>query len=59
MAQTEKDVELVSEIRKAVRRYAEGIRRAEDMGSQLIFEDALVEWVFVQVRKAGKRESGK
>ena len=52
MAQTKEDVEMVTEIRKAVRRYAEGIRRAEDMGSQLIYEDALVEWVFIQVRKA-------
>ena len=51
MAKTKEDVELVGEIRKAVRRYAEGIRRAEDMGSQLVYEDALVEWVFVQVRK--------
>lgn len=51
VAKTKEDVELVEETRKAVRRYAEGIRRAKDMGSQLVYEDALVEWIFVQVRK--------
>ena len=30
---TTKDVLLVEEIRKAVRRYADGIRRAEDIGA--------------------------
>lgn len=52
MAKTKEDLELVDEIRKAVRRYAEGIRGAEEMGSQLTYEDNLVEWVFIQVRKA-------
>lgn len=48
---TTKDVELVERIRKAVRRYGEGIRRAPDTGTQMVYEDGIVTWVFAQVRK--------
>jgi hypothetical protein len=45
------DQELKDEIRKAVRRYSDGIRQG-DMGSRLSYEDGLVDWAFTQVRKA-------
>lgn len=48
------DQELLNEIRKAVRRYAEGIRKAEDIGSQLAYEDGLVNWVYGRIANASK-----
>ncbi len=54
-----KDLALVEEIRKEVRQYVEGIRRAKDLVSQRALEDSFVIWVFTQIRKARKRESAK
>ncbi len=45
--------ELRDSARRAVRRYAEGIRSAEDHGAQLVYEDALVDWIVLQI--AGPR----
>ncbi len=48
--------ELRDSARKAVRKYAEGIRSAEDHGTQLVYEDALVDWICLKI--AGPRNCG-
>ncbi len=53
------DVKLVEEIRKAVRHYAGGVRRAKNLTSQRALEDSHVTWIFSQIRKARMREPGK
>ncbi len=45
------DSELKDQILKAVRRYAEGIRR-DDVRSQLSYEDCLRDWIFTRLRVA-------
>ncbi len=58
MAQTEKDVYLVEEVRKAVRRYKKGIRRAKNPASRRVLEDRLVTWIFTQIRKERNASPG-
>lgn len=52
------DRELRDQIRKAVRRYAVGIRR-DDVRCQLSYEDGLVLWIYDRIRKAEKQEPEK
>lgn len=52
---TSKQEILLDKARKAVRRYADGIKSPNDRNRQMAYEDALVNWVLGQVSEAEKR----
>ena len=50
-----KQQELLDKARKAVRRYADGIKSPEDRNRQMAYEDALVAWILGEVSEVEKR----